>query len=68
MGTEDLDERDFQSRDLAVKENTCQIQLHLKTHIDVGSVDRWRPPESEATIGDLVETGSLGIGQLLELH
>ena len=26
------------------------------------------PPECKATIGDLVETGSLGIGELLEFH
>ena len=34
----------------------------------VGSVDGGRPPECEATVGDLVETGSLGIGQLLPFH
>jgi hypothetical protein len=68
MGTEDLYERDFQSRDFAMQENTCQIQLHLETHIHVGSVNGWRPPESEATIGYLIQTRSLSIGQLLELH
>ena len=27
-----------------------------------------RPPESEPTIRNLIETGALGIGELLELH
>ena len=34
----------------------------------VGSVDGGRPPECEATVGDLVETRSLGVGQLLPFH
>ncbi len=31
-------------------------------------VDGWRPPECEATVGDLIETGSLSVRQLLVLH
>ena len=27
-----------------------------------------RPPQSESTIRDLIQTGSLGVGELLELH
>ena len=34
----------------------------------VGSVNGGGPPEGEATIGDLIQTGPLGIGQLLVLH
>lgn len=33
MGPEDLDERDLQCGDLAMHEDACQIQLHLKPHI-----------------------------------
>ena len=33
MGTEDLNERNLESGDLAVHENACQIQLHL----DIGN-------------------------------
>ena len=68
MGAEDLNERDLERGDLAVHENARQIELHLETDVDVGSVDRRRPPQREATIGDLIQTGSLGVGQLLVLH
>jgi hypothetical protein len=68
MGTEDLDERDLQGWDLSVKEDTCQIKLDLETNVNVGTVDRWTPPESEATVRNLVETRSLRVRQLLEFH
>ena len=41
MGTEDLNERDLESGNLAVQENTGQIKLDLETDIDVGTVDLW---------------------------
>ena len=34
----------------------------------VGSVDGGGPPEGEAAVGDLVQTRSLSVGQLLVLH
>lgn len=40
----------------------------LETDVDVRSVDGGRPPQSEATVGDLVETRPLGVGELLVLH
>lgn len=45
-----------------------------KTHLqsvgctDVGPVDGGRPPECEATVGDLIQSRPLSIGQLLPLH
>ena len=33
MGSEDLDERDLQRRDLTVHEDPGQIELHLETHV-----------------------------------
>lgn len=48
-------------------EDAGQVQLHLEAHIHIGSVDCWRPPESEAPIRDLVQTTPLCIGQLLVL-
>mmetsp|Transcript_39335 Transcript_39335/g.83813 ORF Transcript_39335/g.83813 Transcript_39335/m.83813 type:complete len:1257 (-) Transcript_39335:3240-7010(-) len=66
--SEDLDQRDLQGGDFAVHEDAGQIQLHLETNIHVGSVDGRRPPQGEASVGDLVETGSLGVGQFLEAH
>lgn len=41
MGSEDLDERDFEGRYFTVHENTSQIELDLETNIDVRSVDGW---------------------------
>ena len=37
MGTEDLDERDLERRNLSVQENTSQIELDLETDVDVRS-------------------------------
>eukprot|EP00964_Phaeocystis_antarctica_P078146 scaffold48598_cov65-Phaeocystis_antarctica.AAC.1 len=65
---EDLDERDLERRDLAVHEDARQVELHLEAHVDVGAVDRGRPPEREAPVGDLVEAGALRVGELLVLH
>ena len=39
MGTEDLDKRNFEGRNLAVQEDTGQIQLDLETDVNVGTVD-----------------------------
>src|SRR5690606_25920932 len=68
MCTEDLDEGDLQRGNLAVQEDTGQIQLHLETDVDVCPIDRRGPPEGEAPVWNLVQTRPLGIGQLLELH
>ena len=68
VGAEDLDQRDLERRDLAVHEDARQIELHLKAHVDVGAVDRRRPPEREAAVGDLVQPRALGVGELLVLH
>jgi len=63
MGTEDLNERDLQGWDLAVHENTSQIQLDLETDVDVGTVDSRTPPKREATVRNLVQTGTLRVGE-----
>ena len=41
-------------------------EIYGETHI--GSVDGWRPPECESTVGDLIQTRSLCISQLLVFH
>ena len=68
VSAEDLDQGDLQRRDLAVQEDPRQVQLDLEADVDVGSVDRWRPPQSEATVRDLIEAGPLRVRELLELH
>ena len=40
----------------------------MESNIDVRAVDRWTPPKSESTIGDLVETGALSVRKLLVSH
>mmetsp|Transcript_46858 Transcript_46858/g.74594 ORF Transcript_46858/g.74594 Transcript_46858/m.74594 type:complete len:250 (+) Transcript_46858:1874-2623(+) len=68
VGAEDLDQRDLQGGNLAMHKDSGQIQLHLEAHVDVGSVDGGRPPKREASIGDLIQTAALGVGELLESH
>jgi hypothetical protein len=49
-------------------QNQSNNEVHLETDVDVCPVDGGRPPESEAPVGDLIETGALGVRQLLVLH
>ena len=65
VSPEDLDEGNLEGGDLAMHEDACQIQLHLETHIHIGTVDGWRPPQRETPVGNLVQTRPLRIGQLL---
>jgi len=44
----------------------ASTNLDLETDVDVGSVDRRTPPEGESTIRNLVETGSLSVGDWRE--
>lgn len=39
MRTENLDEGDLQGWDFAVHEDSCQIQLHLETNVNIGAID-----------------------------
>ena len=39
MGTEYLNQRDLEGRDFSVQEDTSEIQLYLKTDVDVGTID-----------------------------
>jgi len=68
MRAEDLDVGDLERGDLAVHEDARQVQLHLEADVHVRAVDRGRPPQREATVRDLVQTGALRIRQLLVLH
>ena len=52
---------------ITVHENACQIQLDLETHIHVRTVDCWGPPQGETTVGNLIQTTPLRIGQLFVL-
>lgn len=46
-------------------ENSRQVQLNLETNVDIGTIDRWRPPERKSTVWNLRQTGTLGVGELL---
>ena len=65
VSPEDLDQGDLEGGDLAVHEDASQIQLHLEAHVHIGTVDGGGPPQGETPVGDLVQTRSLCIGQLL---
>ena len=56
MRPEYLDERDLEGWYLTMHEDASQIKLHLEANVYIGAIDRRRPPESETTVGDLVET------------
>ncbi len=49
-------------------ENASQVQLDLEADVDVGPVDGRAPPQGEPPVGNLVQTRSLGVGQLFVLH
>ena len=66
--TEDLDQTDLEGRDLAVHEDTREIQLDLETDVNVRAVDCWTPPQREPTVGNLVQTGPLCVRELLVSH
>jgi len=68
MCSEDLDQRDLERWYLAMHEDAGEVELNLKADVDIGAVDCRRPPQREATVRDLIETGALRIGQLLVLH
>lgn len=68
MGTEDLDKRNLQGWNLSVQEDTSQVELHLETNVHICSVYGRRPPQGETTVGDLIETGALCVGEFLEFH
>ena len=49
-------------------ENARQIQLDLEIYIHIGTIDgRWLP-QSKMTIPNLIQTGTLSIGQFFVLH
>ena len=52
---------------LAVHEDAGEIQLDLEADVHVGAINRRRPPQREAPVGDLIETAPLRIRQLLVL-
>ena len=55
-------------RILTTSLHTCKIELHLEADVYVRSVDRGGPPQSESAVRNLIQTGALGISQLLVLH
>ena len=57
-----------ESRRIDLHEDARKIELDLETNVDVRTVDRRTPPERETTIGDLIETGTLGVRELLVTH
>lgn len=68
MGTENLDERDLECGNLAVHEDSCEIKLYLEADVHICTVNCWAPPQGESSIGNLVQTTALCVGQLLVLH
>ena len=68
MRPKDLDQGDLERRDLTVHEDAREIKLDLEPDVHIGPVDGGRPPQGESSIGDLVESGSLRVGEFFVLH
>lgn len=68
VGSKYLDQRNFKSGNFSVHKDTGKIQLNLETNINVGSIDGRRPPECESSVGNLVKTTLLGVGQFFVFH
>ena len=51
-----------------IHEDSSEIKLDLETDVDVCTVDRGTPPQSETTIGNLVQTRPLRVRELLVPH
>ena len=49
-------------------EDAGEVELDLEADVHVGAVDRGRPPQREAAVGNLVQPRALRVGQLLVLH
>mmetsp|Transcript_32683 Transcript_32683/g.64772 ORF Transcript_32683/g.64772 Transcript_32683/m.64772 type:complete len:325 (+) Transcript_32683:2190-3164(+) len=68
MGTENLDKRNLQRRNLPVHEYTRKVKLDLETDVNVCTVDGRGPPEGETAIRNLGKTRTLRVRKFLELH
>lgn len=68
MSSENLNQTNLEGGNLAVHEDTCQVELHLETNVDICAVDSRTPPKSKPTVRDLVQTRALSIGELLVSH
>ena len=62
MSPENLDVADLQSGNLSMHEYPCEVKLNLKSNINIGPVNCRRPPKSETTIWNLVQSRALCIG------
>jgi hypothetical protein len=68
VGTEDLNQTNLEGGDLSMHEDTGQIKLDLETDVYVCAIDSWAPPQRKPSVGDLVQTGSLGVREFLVSH
>lgn len=59
MRPEDLNQTDLECGNFAVHVDTCKVELHLESNINVRSVYSWRPPKCEPSVWDLIKTRSL---------
>ena len=65
MSPEDLNEGDLELGDLAMHKDASKVRLDLVACVHIGLVDGGRPPQDEFSVGDLIQTGPLGIRQFL---
>ena len=63
MGSKDLDKGDFKGRYFSVHKYSRQVKLHLKTNVDICSIDGRGPPKSKASIRNLRKSRTLSVCQ-----
>jgi hypothetical protein len=56
MSPEYFDQGYFESGNFSMHEYSRQIELNLKANINIGAINRWRPPQRKSSIGDLSKT------------
>ena len=65
VGAEDLNQTNLEGGDLSVHEDTGQIKLDLETDVYICAIDSRAPPQRKPSVGGLVQTGSLGVREIL---
>lgn len=48
--------------------DACEVELNLKSYVNISSVNRWRPPKSKSPIRDLVQARPLSMSEFFVLH
>ena len=54
MRSENLNQRYFERWNFTVHEDASEVELNLEANVNVGTVDRRRPPKRKASVWNLI--------------